>query len=64
VKNKQMIAEVEVANRLALDSKTQKKQKEKEEELAIVRYNQEKDAKEQARLEEERRIKEEKEHEI
>jgi hypothetical protein len=38
--------------------------KEKEEEMAIVRYNQEKDAKEQARLEEERRIKEEKEYEI
>lgn len=38
--------------------------KEKEEEMAIVRYNQEKYAKEQARLEEERRIKEEKEYEI
>ena len=32
--------------------------------MAIVRYNQEKHAKEQARLEEERRIKEEKEYEI
>lgn len=45
-KNKKTLAEIEVANRLALEAKAQKKQKEKDEELAIVRYNQEKDAKE------------------
>ena len=32
--------------------------------MEIVRYNKEKDLKEQARIEEERRIREEKEHEI
>lgn len=63
-KNKQMIAEVEVSNKHALDAKQAKVVREKEEEMAIVRYNLERDAKEQARLEEERRIKEEKEYEI
>ena len=59
-----MMAEVEVSNRLALEAKQKKIQEEKDEVMAIIRYNQEKDAKEQARLEEERRIKDEKEREI
>ena len=39
VKNKQMLAEVEVSNKLALDAKQEKINKEKEEEMEIVRYN-------------------------
>lgn len=63
-KNQQMMAEVEVSNKLAQDAKQARIQKEKDEEMEIVRYNREKDAKEQARLEEEKRIRDEKEQEI
>lgn len=59
-----MIAEVEAANRVAQTKKQEQKQIEIEEDLKIVRYNQERDAKENARLAEERRVKEEKEKEI
>jgi len=59
-----MIAEVEAANRVAQQKKHEQKQIEIEEDLKIVRYNQERDAKENARLAEERRVKEEKEKEI
>ena len=59
-----MIAEVEAANRVAQTKKQEQKQIEVEEDLKIVRYNQERDAKENARLAEERRVKEEKEKEI
>jgi len=59
-----MIAEVEAANRVAQTKKQEQKQIEIEEDLKIVRYNLERDAKENARLAEERRVKEEKEKEI
>lgn len=63
-KNRQMMAEVEVSNKIAQDVKVRKVLEEKSEEQAIVRYNKEKDAKEAARLAEEKRIRDEKEQEI
>lgn len=64
VKNARMRQEVEVSNKVALDRKAQKARLEKEEDLKIVRYNADRTAKEEARVIEERRIKEEKELEI
>ena len=43
-----MLAEVEVANRVALDRKAEKVAKEREEDLKIVRYNADRIAKEEA----------------
>lgn len=43
-----MLQEVEVTNRIALDRKQEKLQKEREEDLKIVRYNAERIAKEEA----------------
>ena len=59
-----MLAEVEVANRVALDRKAEKVAKERDEDLKIVRYNADRIAKEEAAAREAQRIKEEKELEI
>lgn len=59
-----MIAEVEKVNKVALGKKSEKIQKEKNEDLEIVRYEAEKRAREEQALEEERKIKDEKEKEI
>jgi hypothetical protein len=64
VRNKEMIAEVEKVNKVALGKKSEKIQKEKNEDLEIVRYEAEKRAREEMALEEERKIKDEKEKEI
>jgi len=64
VRNKEMIAEVEKVNKVALGKKSEKIQKEKNEDLEIVRYEAEKRAREEQALEEERKIKDEKEKEI
>lgn len=64
LRNLQMVAEVEKANKIALSAKQDKARREKIEDLKIVAYNREKDAKIEIRLAEERRIKEEKELEI
>ena len=63
-RNQKMIAEVEASNRIALQKKQEKVQREKEEDLKIFKYNQEVIAKEEARIADELRIKEEKELEI
>lgn len=59
-----MVAEVEVANQIALRKKAEKVAQERDEEMKVVQYNRERDAREEARLAEERRIKEEKELEV
>jgi len=64
IRNKEMIAEVEKVNKVALGKKSEKIQKEKNEDLEIVRYEAEKRAREEQALEEERKIKDEKEKEI
>lgn len=64
VRNRQMVAEVEEFNKVALTTKKERIIREKEEDLKIIAYNKEKDAKIEARLIEERRIKEEKELEV
>ena len=64
VRNKEMIAEVEKVNKVALGKKSEKIQKEKDEDLEIVRYEADKRAREELALMEERKIKEEKEKEI
>jgi len=64
IRNKEMIAEVEKVNKVALGKKAEKIQKEKNEDLEIVRYEAEKRAREEQALEEERKIKDEKEKEI
>ena len=63
-RNARLIAEVEAANGVALGKKEEQKQKDKEEEMTIVRYNQEKAAREAAKAEEDRKIAEEKEREV
>ena len=63
-RNAQMLSEVEVANRIALDRKAEKVAKEREEDLKIVRYNADRIAKEEAAAREAQRIKEEKELEM
>ena len=56
-----MISEVEKVNKIALGKKAEKVASEKDEDLKIVRYEADKRAMEEARLAEERKIKEEKE---
>lgn len=63
-RNQRLIAEVEAANGVALQKKSEIRQRELEEEQKIVRYNQEKIEREVAQALEERRIKEEKEKEV
>ena len=62
-RNLRLIAEVEAANSIALAKKSEMRQMELDEEQKIVRYNQEKIAREVAAALEERRLKEEKEKE-
>ena len=64
VRNKQMIDEVEVTNKIALDRKQEKLRQERDEDLKIVRYNADRIAKEEAAAREAQRLKEEKELEI
>ena len=63
-RNAQMLQEVEISNKIALDRKSEKLRNERDEELKIVRYNADRISKEEQRAAEERRIKEEKELEI
>ena len=63
-RNLKLIAEVEAANGIALAKKSELRAQELEEEQKIVRYNQEKVAREVAHALEERRLKEEKEKEV
>lgn len=63
-RNARLIAEVEAANGVALGKKEEAKQKEKDEEMTIVRYNQDKAAREAAKADEDRKIAEEKEREV
>lgn len=63
-RNAQMRNEVEVSNKIALERKAQREREEREEDLKIVQYNADRIAKDEQRLAEERRIKEEKELEI
>ena len=59
-----MLAEVENVNRIAQKKRQENVEKEKDEDMKIFKYNQDRIAKEEARLIEERRIKDEKEKEI
>jgi predicted RNA-binding protein with RPS1 domain len=59
-----MLIDVETSNKLSLTMKEQQKLKEKEEDMAIMRYNQQRQLAEYERQEQERRIKEEKEKEL
>lgn len=63
-RNAQMLQEVEISNKIALDRKSEKLRNERDEDLKIVRYNADRISKEEQRAAEERRIKEEKELEI
>ena len=63
-RNAQMMQEVEVSNKIALDRKAEKVRQDREEDLKIVRYNAERIAKEEADAREAQRIREEKEQEI
>ena len=63
-RNAQMLKEVEVSNRIALERKSEKLRNERDEDLKIVRYNADRIAKEEAAAAEAQRIKEEKELEI
>jgi len=47
IRNKEMVAEVEKVNKVALGKKSEKIQKEKNEDLEIVRYEAEKRAREE-----------------
>jgi hypothetical protein len=64
IRNLKMIAEVEAANKVALQKKQEARQKEIDEEQEIVQYNANKAAREAAKAAEEQRIKEEKEMEV
>ena len=59
-----MLAEVENVNRIAQKKRQENVEKEKDEDMKIFKYNQDRISKEEARLIEERRIKDEKEKEI
>ena len=59
-----MLAEVEVVNKAAQKKRQEDVEKEKEDDMRIFKYNQDKIAKEEARLMEEQRLKDEKEREI
>lgn len=63
-RNARLIAEVEAANGVALGKKEEVKQKEKDEEMMIVRYNQDKAAREAAKADEDRKAAEDKEREV
>ena len=63
-RNAQMIAEVEVSNKVAQERKQEKLRLEREEDLKIVKYNAARIAKEEADAREAARIREEKELEI
>jgi len=58
------MAEVEDANKKAIDVKDSKKREEKDLDNKIVEYNKQKALREEERLAEERRVKEEKEREV
>mmetsp|Transcript_31335 Transcript_31335/g.42535 ORF Transcript_31335/g.42535 Transcript_31335/m.42535 type:complete len:177 (+) Transcript_31335:484-1014(+) len=59
-----MMREVEEANKIALSAKVKRQQEERDEDMKIFRYNQERALKEQERLDEEKRIKAQKEYEV
>jgi len=59
-----MLAEVEVVNKAAQKKRQEDVEKEKDDDMRIFKYNQDKIAKEEARLMEEQRLKDEKEREI
>ena len=63
-RNAQMIAEVEVSNKVAQERKAEKLRQDREEDLKIVRYNADRIAKEEAEQAEQARLREEKELEI
>lgn len=63
-RNKEMVAEVEKANTVALQKKQDKLAEEKAEDLAIVKYEAEKRAAIEKKLAEEKQLKDEKEREI
>ena len=64
VRAKQMMGEVEEANKRAIDVKDSKKKEEKDLDQKIVEYNRQKAMREEERLGEEKRVKEEKEKEV
>ena len=59
-----MMAEVEDANRKAIEVKESKKKEEKDLDQKIVEYNRQRALREEERLAEEKRIKDEKEREV
>ena len=59
-----MMLEVEDANKRAIDVKDKKKQEEKDLDLKIVEYNRQRALREEERLAEEKRVKDEKEREV
>lgn len=63
-RNAEMLSQVEVSNKIALDRRQEKLRQEREEDLKIVRYNADRIAKEEADAREAQRVKEEKELEI
>ena len=63
-RNAQMLEEVEISNKVALERKQAALQREREEDLKIVRYNADRLQKEEIAAAEARRLKEEKELEI
>jgi len=63
-RGKEMIAEVEKVNKVALGKKAEKISFEREEDLKIVRYEADKRRSEEMRLDEENKIKAEKEKEV
>ena len=60
----EMMKEVEESNRIALSAKNKRIQEERDEDMKIFRYNQERALKEEERLAEERRVKAQKEYEV
>ena len=63
-KARQMLFEVEASNQMSKTMKAQQRQREKDEDIAIMKYNQSRQLAEYERQEEEKRIKEEKEREV
>lgn len=63
-RNAEMLSQVEVSNKIALDRRQEKLRQERDEDLKIVRYNADRIAKEEADAREAQRVKEEKELEI
>lgn len=64
MKARQMLFEVEASNTISKTMKEQTRQRERDEDVAIMKYNQSRQLKEYELQEEDRRIKEEKEKEI